>query len=283
MLRALVVLTIFTLQAVAQANAQEMNAARVMQQLRISVKEMTSALPDITCHEQVTSTRAVRGKVRTRQHFEYLLTVTHPAKTGEDFPEQRKLLTFDGKPVRKGKGRSPVFSIIDGFGTTWSGVLAPEHAPCQIDTAREIMMNGEKVIELDVRVNPNALSLPACHGDQDDPNKTATFWISPRTGRLLRAHVHHPHGKVTRTRLLFGIPHSMGLVSTTHPYVDINIETHYSAVQFGPDLTVIPNMVDATVIYLKKPDVRLTYQAVNSDCHRFVATVKIVPNEKPTQ
>lgn len=283
MLRALVVLTIFTLQAVAHADAQEMNAARALQQLRTSVKKMTSALPDITCHEQVTSTRAVRGKVRTRQHFEYLLTVTHPAKTGEDFPEQRQLLTFDGKPVRHGKGRSPVFWIANGFGTTWSGVLAPEQAPCEIDTAREIMMDGEKVTELDVRVNPNTLSLPACHANQDDPNKTATFWISARTGRLLRTQVHYPHGKVTRTRLLFGIPHSMGLVSTTHPYVDSDDDISYSAVQLGPDLTVIPSVVDATVIYLKKPDVTLTYQAVNSDCHRFVATVKIVPNEKSPQ
>ncbi|ACO32544.1 hypothetical protein ACP_0610 [Acidobacterium capsulatum ATCC 51196] len=254
-----------------------------MQQLRTSVNKMTSALPDITCHERVTSTRAVRGKVRVRQHFEYLLTVTHPAKTGEDFPEQRKLLTFDGKPVRHGKGRSPAFSITNGFGTTWSGVFAPEHAACQIDTAREIVMNGARVTELDVRVNPDTLSLPACHGNLDDPNKTATFWVSAQTGRLLRVHVHYPHGKITQTRLLFGIPHSIGLVSTTHPYVNSESDIHYSAVQLGPDLTVIPSMVDATVIYLKKPDVTLTYQAVNSDCHRFVATVKIVPNEKSPQ
>lgn len=277
MFRSCFIFTLLALGGLPHARAQQNNAQEVLARLRASVQNMTAALPDVTCHERVTSTRAVRGKVRQTQHFEYMLTVTHPAKEGEDFPENRQLLTYNGKPARKSRKYAPVFSISDGFGATWSGLLSAKIAPCEVASVRNTTVDGEKAVELNLSVNPAGLSLPACKTLNDDPEGKATFWVSAQTGRLIRFHLHAPHKRATWTRLLFGIPHGIGLVSTTQRYMSLDVTTHYTSVQLGPDLTVIPATVDATGIFLKKPDVTFTYRAHNDECHRFVATVKMLP------
>lgn len=261
------------------AGAQKIGASVVLARLRASVQQMTSALPSLICHEEVFSAETVHGKVKVKGHFGYQLTVTRPARHGVNFPEERKLLTYDGKPIRRDKRYAPIFMYLDGFGATFDDILSPAAGHCLLYSAHETTVDGVKALELDVRANLTALTLRTCREYKDDPYATASFWISAASGQLLRFHIHMPRAKLTYWRRVVGIPHSIGIVVETHSLSTAVIDTDYRSVQFGPALTLIPAKVNMTAILLKKPYIEYTYNSVQSECHRFLATVTLIPGK----
>lgn len=259
-----------------QSYAQKENATEILARVRTSVQQMTNALPSLVCREEVVSTKMERGKVKVKGNFGYQLTVTLPAKPGDEYPEERKLLTYNGKPIHRNKRHTPVFLYLDGFGTTFDGILSPAASRCLLYSAHATSEDGVKILELDVRKNHAALALRVCRIYKEDPDGTASFWISADTGQLLRFYAHMPHVRITWQRGI-GIPHSVGLEIKTMPLSNVVTDTDYHSVQFGPALTIIPAKVNVTAILLKKPYIEYTYHAVQSECHRFLATVTLLP------
>lgn len=260
------------------ARAQKINTSGILTRLRASLQQMTNALPSLVCHEEVVSAETVHGKVKTTGNFGYQLTVTRPAKLGNDFSEERKLLTYDGRPVRRNEKHTPIFILSNGFGDTFDGVLSPDASRCLLYSAHATTEDRIKALEIDIRKNRQALALPVCRAYENDPDTTASFWISADSGQLLRFYLHQPRAILTRHRRVFGFHANVQQIS------NMTIETDYRSVQFGPALTIIPAKVNVTAIMLKKPYGEYTYHSVQNECQRFLVTVtqlpgKVVPSE----
>jgi hypothetical protein len=261
------------------ADAQKINTVEAVARLRASVQLMTNALPSVVCRERVISTKIVRGRIKIKEQLSYRLTVTRPSRPGSDFPEKRELLTRNGKRVRRGKNYNPIFWVSDGFGTRFNNILSPSVRRCFLYSTRRTTVEEQSAIEIGFRVNPKASDLSTCNVYEHDPKGTATFWVSADSGRLLLFRTHRPHTTVLLFHRVVGIPHSVGLAIQAQPPSDVVVDIDYHVMQFGPKLTVIPATVDATAILLKKPYIKFTYHALHSGCHRFLATVTLLPDK----
>lgn len=258
-------------------NAQQVSTNDAFARLRASVQQMTSTLPDLICHQQVTSIERVHGKIKMKGDFGYQITVTQPAKAGEDFPEKRTLLSYDGKPIDKHREHYPIFNVTDGFGASFTDDLSPTAGRCLLYSSNATTVDGINALEVQIRVNPKDLALKVCRIYKHDPKGNEVFDLSLSSGRLLHFHAYFPYTELSQWKTAAEIPKIIYFRHQALRPASVATETNYESVKFGPDLTVIPAEVDATATPLKHPNIEYTYKAVNSECHRFLATVTLLP------
>lgn len=241
------------------AAQQSPDAARLLERVRAAVDEAVSALPDLECDEHMVSTQMHAGKTKRQLVLDSLLTAKRTTENTDGFQERRNLQKVNGIPAPLHKEYRPPFMVSNGFGSRFLNYLAPQFAECNRYAARSVNEAGRPAYELEVHVREDVSSLPHCQSSR--PATTAVFRIDAATERLLRFHVDMPHA------------------NTRNGYEMFVDDTVYTTMQFGPRTGILPLSVTASATN-GKPGDQLLYSAHYGNCHRFVATSRIVADEE---
>ncbi len=242
--------------AVVQARGQEADPslAELLARARESFATFNSALPSIDCDESIHSFEDQQGKITNEQRATTLIRVRRQEGNSEEpFREERIFQSVNGKNYPPGtKLKVPFPLIVNGaFGEDFRGLLSENAVSCN----RYEVLNYRGGLALKVSFGENASKTAACA--KLLTTGVATFWLDRGTWQLLRAEFYYPKNGKGR-------------------FKGFSIDTDFGVTPFGGKSYVIPTKVFARLGEASGDDL-LVYNAEYSNCHKFEATMRILP------
>ncbi|HMG84532.1 MAG TPA: hypothetical protein VK574_02245 [Terracidiphilus sp.] len=227
---------------------------------RASFATFNSALPSIDCDESIRSFEDQNGKTTNEQRATSLIWVRRQeGNAKEPFREEREFRSVNGKTYPPGtKLKNPFSLLVNGaFGEDFRWLLSEDAVLCN----RYEVLNYRGGLALKVSFGESALKTDTC-AKLPTPG-VATFWLDRGTWQLMRAEFYYPKDGLRK-------------------FKGFSINTDFGVTPFGGKFYVIPTKVSATLGQASGNDL-LVYSAEYSNCHKFDATMRILPDTIETQ
>jgi hypothetical protein len=227
-----------------------------------NVKDFQDLLPDFVCDEKITSTAYESGKIRKIKIVNSIFTAVQmpsdsPGTGRLSFTENREITTIDRRAVRKGTKmpRLPV-GMLGGF----SSLLSMTFSPKMLDVhtykvEQELDQNGRLVVHFRTRENQPSLR-SILNGEYLIDNDTGTAWIDVQEMQVVRLQ-----------RDFLRLPNHLKWLRDSVDYGPVTIN--------GREFWLPHTMrSDAGEWDVKDTS---TFLAEYTNCKKFVADIKIVP------
>ncbi len=243
--------------AVVQACGQDADPPldELLARTRASLATFNSALPSIDCDESIYSFEDQQNTITNEQKATSLIRVRRQeGNAKEPFREEREFRSVNGRTYPPGtKFKNPFSLLVNGaFGEDFRGLLSEGAVSCN----RYEVLNYRGGLALKVSFGESALKTDACAG-LPAPG-VATFWLDRGTWQLVRAEFYYPKDGLRR-------------------FKGFSISTDFGVTPFGGKSYVIPTRVFARLGEASGDDL-LVYSAEYSNCHKFEATMRILPD-----
>jgi hypothetical protein len=225
-----------------------------------NVKDFQELLPDFVCDERITSRAFESRKVRAMKTVESVFTALQKPSAAPDnrrlaFTETREIVAIDGKAVRKGVGMPKLpFAMLGGFSSLLSMTFSPENL--QFHTYKLSRLDeGRLVIDFATKEDQRKLRT-FLNGEGWIATDRGTAWIDATSYQVVRLE-----------RNFFSLPHDISRLKDT---------AEYGPTAIGDREFWLPLMMRSDVTD-RDPKKTKVFQADYTNCKKFAADIKIVP------
>jgi len=228
---------------------------KVLAKTRASFATFNSALPSIDCDESLVSFETRDGKKKREQKATTVIQVRRQeGNRAEPYKEERTFTSVNGKTYPAETTLQVPFPLIvnGAFGDDFSWLISEDAVSCN----RYQVLHDSGGLALKVTFRQNAAKIAGC--DKFSTTGVTTFLLDRATWQLLRVEVFYPQTKVKK-------------------YPTEAMITDFVVKPFGEKSYMIPAKVSATMSAPSGNDL-LVYSAEYSNCHKFDATMRILPD-----
>lgn len=239
---------------------QSNDTADVLNNIRASLQGYAHDLPNLVCDEQLDSAKFSGTRVKREVHANsalYVVRQTDTPSTGM-FKEVRKILSVNGKPLKKSAGVKMPFIVTNGFGGTMQTSFGKEFASCNTYKIASDTFDGHDSIAVDVSVIPNNKQVDACKSIS--ANRVSHFQFDARTLQILH------------------FEEQSSDASEPSGFQNFSDVQDYAQLHFGKRTYSVPAKVRAAMSKWGSEE-HLSYTAQFSNCHMFGSTVTIIPDQ----
>jgi hypothetical protein len=235
----------------------------VIQSVSRNVREFQELLPDFVCKETITSATYKSGKVRKMTTVESIFTAVQkpdpnsPGRGRAAFTESRDVTSVDGKPVRHGT-RMPRLPV--QFAGAFGSLLTMTFSPENLQFHR---------YDLDAR-QPEAGKVLVRFATREDQQKLRTFF----EGEML---IDKDSGRALIDASAMQVIHlEREFLMLPRRLTHLTIAADYAPVSIDGREFWLPRIIrsDGTE---RDPQNTQSYNAAYTDCKKFVADIRIVP------